>query len=296
MKRRTRRVNYLSNNLLLKEIHKSKNTFCSFMDERYEDFDIIVDSVSELTDTKIREAKTIRAKRLNEATGDKMFAEGMANKDVENYLKEHGIDPKDIQLEDIVVRVMDNSHIPRELNKKGNEVPVPTKFPPFQHYAYINGQWMCVGKSNWAGGVHNGYFTEEEGELTIQLQRSIMLLAERYAGKYNWRGYTWNEDMMGEAIMKLYAEALKFNEARSNNPFAFYTTIAKNCFTKVHNAEKLQLNIKSGLTNYSGDWQENFNEMAQRDIDNFYENEGIEKPDFVMNKKLANIKKSKQSK
>ena len=37
-----RKVNYLNNKDILKKIHKSKSTFCSYTDDDYADFDIIL--------------------------------------------------------------------------------------------------------------------------------------------------------------------------------------------------------------------------------------------------------------
>ena len=36
-----RRINYLNNKDILKEIHKSKSTFCSYTEDSYADYDII---------------------------------------------------------------------------------------------------------------------------------------------------------------------------------------------------------------------------------------------------------------
>ena len=43
-----RKVNYLNNKDMLAEIHKSKNTFCSFVDPEYASYDIILPSVDKI--------------------------------------------------------------------------------------------------------------------------------------------------------------------------------------------------------------------------------------------------------
>ena len=43
-----RKVNYLNNKDLLKEIHKSKSGFCSFIDTDYHQFDIILPDVEKI--------------------------------------------------------------------------------------------------------------------------------------------------------------------------------------------------------------------------------------------------------
>ena len=51
--------NYLNNKDILKEIHKSKNTFCSYVDNDYAQFDIILPDVEKINIRTIAEAKRI---------------------------------------------------------------------------------------------------------------------------------------------------------------------------------------------------------------------------------------------
>ena len=43
-----RKVNYLNNRDILKEIHKSKSTYCSYLEREYAQFDIILPSVDKI--------------------------------------------------------------------------------------------------------------------------------------------------------------------------------------------------------------------------------------------------------
>ena len=45
-----RRVNYLNNKDILKEIHKSKLTYCYIQDDKFANVDLIVDSVKKIID------------------------------------------------------------------------------------------------------------------------------------------------------------------------------------------------------------------------------------------------------
>lgn len=45
---------YVNNRDLLTEIHKSKNSYCSYIDPAYEDFDLIVSDISEVTEPGVR--------------------------------------------------------------------------------------------------------------------------------------------------------------------------------------------------------------------------------------------------
>ena len=63
-----RRVNYLNNKDILKEIHKSKSTFCSFVDPEYNQFDVILLSVDKVNRLTIAEAKRNKAKFIFAST------------------------------------------------------------------------------------------------------------------------------------------------------------------------------------------------------------------------------------
>ena len=62
-----RKVNYLNNKDMLKEIHKSKSTFCSYVDPEYAMFDIILPSVDKINIRTIAEAKRNKAKKQSTA-------------------------------------------------------------------------------------------------------------------------------------------------------------------------------------------------------------------------------------
>ena len=61
-----KRVNYLNNKDLLAEIHKSKLSFCWYNEEQDAQYDVIVQSIDDITDEAIEEAKASRAKRMIE--------------------------------------------------------------------------------------------------------------------------------------------------------------------------------------------------------------------------------------
>ena len=59
--------NYLNNRDLLSEIHKSKATFGSFLDDHAKDYDIILHSVKEIKRATIDQARKNRAERIQKA-------------------------------------------------------------------------------------------------------------------------------------------------------------------------------------------------------------------------------------
>ena len=60
-----KRVNYLNNKDILKEIHKSKGSYCYYVDPKYSAYDfILVDPIEKMNKTKLLQARRNRADRL----------------------------------------------------------------------------------------------------------------------------------------------------------------------------------------------------------------------------------------
>lgn len=271
-------INYLNNKDILKEIHESKNSFCYYIKPDYHRYDLIVDMPQEPIETSlkyankrdtIKQAKENRAARLSVETGEK-------------------IEPKSIPTTDLVFRVMTWDHIPispkapRKTVKKKTAVDImefddieeeifidledPTtqsevddmvhtkvNFPPFQHFKIDDtGSFVCVGKSHWTGGIKRGHFSKDHGNITDKLARMYIMLCEKYAMKFNWRGYTYNDEMRNSAILQLTYVGLRFNEAKSQNPFAYYTAAITNSFCRVLNTEKRNQNIRDDILEMNG--------------------------------------------
>ena len=227
-----RRVNYLNNKDMLAEIHKSKNSFSSFLEPSHADYDIILPSVDKINVRTIAEAKRIKAKKLSQQSYEQQKA---------------------IQKDELIFRVMTFDHIPDEPGRKKNPKTVAdhkTKlpFPPYQHYKFDEeDNLICVGKSHWQGGMENGYFDKTQGKATNKLAMMWMKLVDRYATRGNVRGYTYNDEMKGQAILQLAQIGLQFDESKSQNPFAYYTAAVTNSFVRVINLEKRNQNIRDDI-------------------------------------------------
>ena len=254
------RVHYLSNKELLKEIHNSKMTYSWIMDDKYSKFDIILENLSELTQEKIIEAKENRASRLQKEAHEAEVArweKGLTGKKTKPRGADFAVDPETIEDSDIVVRIMTFDHIPEEPGRKTNPKTVADhharcNFPPFQQYAMIDGKWTEVVRSHWEGSPSNGHFSTTHGETNGRLARMYIKLCERYSTRGNWRGYTYVDEMRGQALLQLSQIGLQFNEAKSNNPFAYYTAAINNSFTRVLNLEKRNQNIRDDLLEEEG--------------------------------------------
>lgn len=268
-----KRVNYLNNKDILSEIHSSKNTYCCYSDPSRHRYDFIVDMphapIQEslaygLKPENLLLAKEARASRLSAESGTKITADS-------------------IPTEDLVFRVMTWDHVPvaprtpRKVTKKRTAKDIidvedetnelfedleddktktevddmvhhKVNFPPFQHFVMdANGTFQCVGKSHWKGTLEGGEFNKDHGIITNKLAKMYIMLCEKYAMKYNWRGYSYREDMQQSAILQLTYVGLRFNEAKSNNPFGFYTTVLTNSFVRVLNSEKRNQTIRDDI-------------------------------------------------
>ena len=243
-----KRTNYLNNKDILAEIHKSKSTFCSFTDTDYADFDIILPELSKINIRTVAEAKRNKAKKLQQRNFEQAKASGKKVK-----MAEFEIDYRKIKKDELIFRIMTYDHIPEEPGRKKNpktvaDTKTKVNFPPFQHYKFNDkDELICVGKSHWEGGMENGYFSKTSGKVTNKLALMWMKLCDRYATRGNVRGYTYNDEMRGQAILQLSQIGLQFDESKSNNPFAYYTAAVTNSFVRVINIEKRNQNIRDDI-------------------------------------------------
>ena len=278
-------VNYLNNKDILKEIHKSKTSYCYFTKKDYDSYDLIADMFESglekslewcVQPEQLEEAKLLKSLRLS-------AEQGLTGK--------NKLDPETIEIDGLMFRVMTWDHIPmsqkqpRKVVKKKKAVDIidfdeeessedsfadledkktkalvddmvhsKVNFPPFQHYR-LDADTMTlhlIGKSHWKGGLKTGEFNTKHGNVTDKLARMYIMLCEKYAMKFNWRGYTYNDEMRQSAILQLTYVGLRFNEAKSANPFAYYTAAITNSFCRVLNAEKRSQNIRDDILEMNG--------------------------------------------
>jgi hypothetical protein len=248
------KIKYLTNKDLLKEIHRSKNTYCSFTDKAYADYDLIVSSLEKVNIRTIAEAKRNRASRLAKLAHEAaMIAQGK-----KIPAKEFEIDYKKIAKTDVVIRVMTYEHVPLAPGRKKTLKNVAdshekVNFPPFQHWKFDEtDNLILVGKSHWKGDLITGEFNKEHGQMTDNLARMFLKLCERYATRGNVRGYTYNDEMRGQAILQLTQIGLQFDESKSDNPFAYYTAAVTNSFVRIINIEKRNQNIRDDILEING--------------------------------------------
>lgn len=249
-----KRVNYLNNRDLLAEIHKSKNSYCSYVSEDDSQYDYIVTDVKKINNTAVAQARKLKAKRLTQEAWEAAKAAGGKRQKMSDFT----VSARKIEKTDLVFRVMTFEHIPADGDRKKNpksraDHHSKVNFPPFQHYRLDSkGKPVCVGKSHWVGGMSNGHFSVDHGQMTNKLALMYMKLCERYGTRSNWRGYTYNDEMQSQALMQLSQIGLQFDESKSDNPFAYYTAAITNSFTRILNIEKKNQNIRDDIMEMNG--------------------------------------------
>lgn len=123
-----------------------------------------------------------------------------------------------------------------------------------------------VLRSHWSGdSIETGHFDISQGNLSEGLVIMIMMLVSKYARSGNWASYTFRDDMESAAMLQLYDTALKFEETKGNNVFAYLTQIATNRFTAILNSEKNQRRIKSRLMQEAG-YNPTYNEQVDYEM------------------------------
>jgi hypothetical protein len=273
--------NYLNNRDLLKEIHKSKVSYCSFTSPEYSDYDFIITKLTDIPKLLKGGAKSEALKaRIDRLT--KLAIDAYAATGVKVKADEVVIDPNIIRPQDVIFRLKTWDHIPEavivpkivKLSKKAakllednmdniivteydEELPevaapspkyVKLNFPPFQHWKMDdNNEIICVGKSHWKGDLETGEYSRDHGQMTDTFALMCMKLCDRYATRGNWRGYSYLEEMKSAALLQLTQVGLQFDESVSNNPFSYMTMILQNSFTRVLNIEKRNQSIRDDI-------------------------------------------------
>jgi len=308
---------------MLKEIHLSKISYCSFKDKVEDNQqDFIVESLEEIWGTQ--NVDVGKDENGNPTFKDVPVVDLARQARATRLTKlEIPTDVADVELHDVVFRVMTNEHIPLVPKKKSKAalakaakqakanavfdelietdddqslsptdpdvemIPMRVNFPPFFHYRVTDtdGELSAeiVGKSHWKGDIEEGKFTKDHGRTTNNLAMMYIKLCERYGTRSNWRGYTYNDEMQGQALLQLSQIGLQFNELKSQNPFAYYTAAVTNSFTRVLNIEKKMQNIRDDILEANGltpSWTRQF------------ANEG-KKEDFAYDYNLCNPNKKK---
>jgi len=84
----------------------------------------------------------------------------------------------------------------------------------------------------------------QTGVISENLGRMLLLIAKNLSNKGNFINYTWKEDMIQEAVLTCCKYLKNFDLNKSNNPFAYITTICNHSFVNYINKQKRHSEIK----------------------------------------------------
>lgn len=87
----------------------------------------------------------------------------------------------------------------------------------------------------------------EEPQPPRYISECIVLIPTRLASKGNFSGYSFKEDMIGDAIENIIQYYRNFDPTKSKNPFAYFTQIAYYAFLRRILRERKQSYIKHKL-------------------------------------------------
>ncbi len=273
------RINTRRRELDLKKVYALDEKHITILtDEDLQDIDDkILLFEGELTDKIIEKARIGRYNRLRYLAGKKR-----------NYNWEEIKDEVEaIPVEDLVLRVYTFEHIPldedrKKVKKKIADRYTDVNFQPYKHYSYFDGKLQCVAISHHDKDMN---FSTRHGQINHGLASAFVILCRRYASRYNWRGYSYTNDMIGQAQLQLTMVGLQFNELFSANPFSYYTSAIKNAFTVIFNEEKKSQETRDRIlmnNNQNPSWTKQLENELSRDEhwDKVLDNNNMEASDF----------------
>jgi len=87
-----------------------------------------------------------------------------------------------------------------------------------------------------------------DNQPTPRLVAMLQTMVDKYAQRPNWIDYPYKEDMKQEAMMVLCNHVHKFDMMKSDNPFAYCTSIIHSCFIQVISRERKQRMIQDSIS------------------------------------------------
>jgi hypothetical protein len=87
----------------------------------------------------------------------------------------------------------------------------------------------------------------ESGVVSEKLGGIFISIATNLSNKANFTGYTWKDEMIGEAIYTCIKYGKNFNPEKSNNGFAYITQICYNSFINYIKKQNRHSEVKQCL-------------------------------------------------
>ena len=135
---------------------------------------------------------------------------------------------------------------------------------PNKERRYVNNAEFTKCVSEFADSVRGIPRNEWTVPIPKYVGECIMKLVNNYANKSNFRGYTWIEEMKGEALVTCIRYVGNFNGAKSNNAFAYFTQLIHNSFLQILRLEKVQTELRYGGVNETS--TNNYNNISLKSV------------------------------
>jgi len=134
---------------------------------------------------------------------------------------------------------------------------------------------------------------EPKPQIPQYVAECFMKIAENLSHKPNFLSYTFRDEMVADAIENCVMYVNNFDQAKSSNPFAYFTQIVYYAFLRRIQKEKKQLYVKYKSTETAGILDEY--ELNENDDGTFRQFELYENiSEFISN--YENARKTKKAK
>ena len=152
------------------------------------------------------------------------------------------VDLSEVTLPNLTVRLDSDAHVARAaIAGKGKQGHLEgASFDPFILYrSYLDDD----GKLAFRETVRS-HERIPKTAITNKLGILLLAMAESYARRGNWRGYSYAEEFVSEGLFNLTKNVLKFHEGKSDNPHAYITRCLQTSFFRELKSQKKQSSIK----------------------------------------------------
>lgn len=116
--------------------------------------------------------------------------------------------------------------------------------------------------------------SKENGKMTDEFGKMMLLLVKRYSAQGCYSGYTYVEDMESYALMTVCKVWDSFDPTKSNNPFAYFTQTIKRAFWQFLDKEKRHRDIRDEMLLNAGELPSHtfVDEYEEKEFNNEYVN------------------------
>lgn len=115
--------------------------------------------------------------------------------------------------------------------------------------------------------------SKEQGKMTDEFGKMMLLLVKRYSSQGCYSGYTYVDDMEAYALMTVCKVWNSFNPEKSNNPFAYFTQTIKRAFWQYLHQEERHRDIRDEMLMQEGELPSHtyMDKYAENNFNNEYE-------------------------